>query len=526
MRILAELIKAKEKLNSIWYRLYSSTDEVLPITAYSKVPDWCIAAVELMILSDIASAGIGFKPMEDGKIHSWSDVYITEVRSYYRDDDEIFDQLLTVDEYPLGTVAKGVSPKRARILPKARTPQSGITLRSMSFNLALLPGNMVVNSKWLMSSMLYNLTTPDLVSEMECSKLNLLLIPFPYNISPEDFVQAGHSIDDNVRKAKKEKKTPRFFTIKQNWIPKNKEKEVASLIMKLVHKAEDDLAKAGVADDVVNGVVMPEVSLTLDVAKHVSDSLLEHSRTGFFICGITQNKQGSKINGAYVAMFDRNWKSKHKFEMIQCKQHRWKLDDFQIKKYGLNFPEGFEWWEQIDVSHREVYFHLFSAGSFVTFVCEDLARAEPLHHIVRSVGPNLVFALLLDSQQILSRWPGRYATTLADDPGCACISFTSQGLIKLDKYYQEELKKNKSEELRVGLWRSGNELTEINMPNDSNSLAVLLRLKSKRITEYSLDDRNDGGVAETWNTNDDVSIIKPVHIVKLDKKPKWLHIKK
>ena len=64
---------------------------------------------------------------------------------------------------------------------------------------------------------------------------------------------------------------------------------------------------------------------------------------------------------------------------------------------------------------------------FSALICEDLARSEPCHSAVRSVGPNLVFVLLMDGPQIASRWSARYATSLADDPGSAVLTLTSRG---------------------------------------------------------------------------------------------------
>jgi hypothetical protein len=58
---------------------------------------------------------------------------------------------------------------------------------------------------------------------------------------------------------------------------------------------------------------------------------------------------------------------------------------------------------------------------------EDLARPDPVGDLVRSVGPNLVIALLMDGPQLRARWSGRYAMSLADDPGSFVLSVTSLG---------------------------------------------------------------------------------------------------
>src|SRR5207245_798393 len=89
-----------------------------------------------------------------------------------------------------------------------------------------------------------------------------------------------------------------------------------------------------------------------------------------------------------------------------------------------------DWWEHIDIAHREIFFYLLADGACVTaLVCEDLARIDPVQPVVRSIGPNLLIALLMDGPQLERRWPGRYASVLAEDPGSAVLTFTSLGAV-------------------------------------------------------------------------------------------------
>jgi hypothetical protein len=48
--------------------------------------------------------------------------------------------------------------------------------------------------------------------------------------------------------------------------------------------------------------------------------------------------------------------------------------------------------------------------------------------LVRRIGPSLVVALLLDGPQLATRWPSRYASVLADDPGSTVLTLTSYGM--------------------------------------------------------------------------------------------------
>lgn len=61
-------------------------------------------------------------------------------------------------------------------------------------------------------------------------------------------------------------------------------------------------------------------------------------------------------------------------------------------------------------------------------VCEDLARQDPAADLIRAVGPNLLIALLMDGPQLSGRWPARYASVLAEDPGTSVLTLTSLGM--------------------------------------------------------------------------------------------------
>ena len=61
-------------------------------------------------------------------------------------------------------------------------------------------------------------------------------------------------------------------------------------------------------------------------------------------------------------------------------------------------------------------------------ICEDLARIDEVADVLRRVGPTLVVALLLDGPQLRTRWPCRYASILAEDPGSAVLTVTSLGM--------------------------------------------------------------------------------------------------
>ena len=114
-----------------------------------------------------------------------------------------------------------------------------------------------------------------------------------------------------------------------------------------------------------------------------------------------------------------------------------------------------------------------------------LARQDPVGDLIRAVGPNLVVALLMDGPQLASRWPARYATVLADDPGCSVLTLSSLGMVLLSKPFE------KSASRVVGLWKdySSPKAVEIDLP--SGKSGVVLSLTRQLREEFSADGRSD-----------------------------------
>jgi hypothetical protein len=109
---------------------------------------------------------------------------------------------------------------------------------------------------------------------------------------------------------------------------------------------------------------------------------------------------------------------------------------------------------------------------------------------MRAVGPNLAIALLMDGPQTNGRWAARYATTLADDPGCSVLSVTSLGMAKLSRPRRGESKSR-----TVALWKDAksSEAQEITIDQDAGG--VVLSLSMRHIEEWTADGRSDEGNA-------------------------------
>jgi hypothetical protein len=117
-----------------------------------------------------------------------------------------------------------------------------------------------------------------------------------------------------------------------------------------------------------------------------------------------------------------------------------------------------------------------------SLVCEDLAHNDGIAQLIRSVGPTVVFNVLLDGPQLSSRWTARYASVLADDPGSAVLTLTSYGMVERSRPPGREpsrviaLEKDPTRGVR-----------EISL--EPGAHAVLLTVCMDRATRYTADRR-------------------------------------
>lgn len=179
----------------------------------------------------------------------------------------------------------------------------------------------------------------------------------------------------------------------------------------------------------------------------------------------------------------------------QKKHHRWCLEQNQIQRYHLGHvlqPKRSIWWEKIDVSQRTCAFSVIRRGtSLAVLVCEDLARVDPVHPTIRSIGPNLVIALLMDGPQLKGRWSGRYATVLADDPGCGVLTFTCLGMMR------RSVMPGEAEPREIALWKQpGGNAEELRLPTGNHALVVTLSMHCDE--QMTLDGRSDNGTTRRF----------------------------
>lgn len=428
------------QLQRQWDTLLASSDRLVSIApAGALLPEWARAAISLLAISDEACAGVGFGGTSAVAVRAQAE---SAARSYL-------------------TLAMAVDPVECSVQPKARTPSVGCNLRSTSLHLALLPGRYQVQTQHL-----------GFPNPLTGNSLGLVLIPFPYVVGTTDF--EGKLVQRHAWGR---------LRVRSRWAEKVSPVELADFTEALIAQSES----AGHRCDLV---VFPELAMGHSHFHTLADRLTRRGKPCLFVAGVGEGGgevARNVVRAGVLGMGDgaRFW--------VQSKHHRWKVEKWQIKNYGLSLDPSASWWEDIDVSSRRVIVtHFHRAASIATLVCEDLARIEPVQPVIRELGPTLVLALLMDGPQRAARWPGQYAGVLAEDPGSSVLSVTSLGLVRRYRQFREEGRGDSH--AIVGLWKDrAGQAKELGLPPDHHALHLSLRLR--RRTEHTLDGRDDGGSA-------------------------------
>jgi hypothetical protein len=396
-----------------------------------------------------------------------------EVDPFSEDASELL--LHTAARYGASTLCKQIRPSTVRVLPKLHTPQIGITIRSLTHNLALCPAG-DVKLQWAES----------LSEGRHC--LNLLLAPWPLHVAPAHF-QAIKPADAVLEDLAKDYG---FF----EYHPPDTYKPPTGLQRLLGarnHTApftwlDTLLTNARKVVSKVDGVIFPECALTVREYEEISERLMAEG--AFLISGVRDGPPpGRKGSQNYVRFDIPGLAGPASYR--QYKHHRWRVDPRQITQYGLGSALDFAsyWWEHIAIGDRKLHFVVLDEWLTVCpLICEDLARQDPVAEVVRAVGPNLVVALLMDGPQLPSRWPARYATVLAEDPGSSVLTLTSLGMAELCR---PPAGANISR--AIALWKDAKtgEAVSIDLPRDKQ--AVVLSLSRVFVNEYAADGRDDRG---------------------------------
>jgi hypothetical protein len=454
----------------------------------TKTDDWLIAAIKLVVFCDLACSGIGFPKKDDKnwillthRYRNHTDINISLCTSITDDWSERWEQRLeeidfghslqTGKPYPTGCLL--IPPSYLCVLPKSRTPMVGCTLRSLTHNLSLHPGAGQITSYWFALE-------PE--SEDQTNETcKVMIIPYPYRISSKSFKHDHSPINQKFS-------TFSFSPIDSIEHSENESGHIGPLVASLLNEA-----KAESID--VDFIVFPELALNAnkhaEVAKEIKKFSKTNNREIVLIAGVEDKVDSLPLNISHTTLFRNGdiW-----LEILQAKHHRWKLDADQIRTYGLSniLDPKKDYWENTKIDDRDISYVVFKKGvSFTTLICEDLARSEPCIDSLQSVGPNLIFSLLMDGPQIKGRWPERNALGFSDDPGSSVLTLTSLGMVRRSNAFHNGSRNT------VALWRDPKWGTrEIDLP--LNSKAMILGLERSTYEETSLDGRGDGGTAHRW----------------------------
>jgi hypothetical protein len=542
--------RVEARIRSLWTIILKNRNEDYvddDTTLMKQPPKWAIAACELLQIADLACAEFGIltKPslrQIGGPVEA---VYSSLQIAYAREHEHRPQRLAGVAEMELdfqrvadifrrtapskeagslllpyvpASLCIHVPPYVACVQPKAMTPQLGQTIRSFSHNLALLPAQEQVTTHW------YNTFRDEKTGPNQGGPrgLNLLLVPYPYQIDVRAFQKSKVGVTS-------------MFRVDPNvWL--------ADLGNEFVDQADNVyagldamIAAAQIEVGRLDGIIMPEMSITHGVAEKVSEWLFEkYSDIHFFVAGISSERLAESIrkgessdkrpvNGVYTRVrmewynAREQWKDSQSiaFRRLQMKHHRWRLNAEQIKRYNLSSQLAVdtvdpanqnepEWWEDTDVVNRECLFWVIGHKYVVsTIICEDLARIEPVQEVLRAVGPNLIIAILLDGPQLPHRWAARYATGFCDDPGSSVLTLTSLGMLRRMQHVD-------TPECRVvGLWKDSFGVTrELQLPPQAAGL--VLSMCEERMSERTLMGRSQSKAEESRKLS--ISGVRPVFV--------------
>jgi hypothetical protein len=433
----------------LWKSLVNAS--TVTLTDLRKDTEIAQILLELCAIADEACAGVGVPPEQS-----------TAEDMFY-----FFADSLLSNEAEGASLCCEVDKSKLRVLPKMRTPQSGLTIRSLSHNLCLIMTN-EMKPRWI--TRIYSRH-----ETKHKGRLNLLVVPWPRQTRPDQFFETK-ALQQEMRNMPKDFG---FFSFRQD-----EGEEVVEVVKSLLTAAKSKVER-------IDGVVFPEAALTPKQHWAVRREVL--AAGAFLIAGGGVPSLPAYRSGENLVHIDVPGLS----AQFQHKHHRWKLDGGQIAQYGLQSQLDVKqsWWEHINVGSRELIFVSYSEWLvFAVLICEDLARPDPVGDLVRAVGPNLVIALLMDGPQTKNRWGCQYASVLAEDPGSSVLTVTSAGMCSLSKPRHGEPDRSGC----VALWRQAKESTPVPRPSipmeidiSSGAKGIVLCLSNQYFKEWTADGRGD-----------------------------------
>ncbi|HEY9284871.1 MAG TPA: hypothetical protein VIP46_15545 [Pyrinomonadaceae bacterium] len=385
-----------------------------------------------------------------------------------------------------GTIAT-IDKLRCRVLPKRHTPSIGITLRSLTNNLAYHRSS--VDVKWIVTDRRKSNDFTDRLANRKLSSkiFSVLLLPWPRKVNTLDFkvvdkTEERLGLHDKLGLFHYKPEADWLNPDELNYTLENAKKEVGNIDM----------------------VVLPECALSHEDIETFERIIGDKKhRVSAYVAGVRRETEDEIFtdNMVYFKMGYSNQKKGRVFyespgtkapDDYQHKHHRWKVDRFQIENYSLGYvlSPNMKWWESIRIRPRKVTF--INVGNELTIcplICEDLARQDPIADLIRTVGPSLVITILMDGPQTKERWSARYASVLSEDPGSAVITLTSAGMV--DRWRRPKFDTPRA----IALWNDG-QGSEREIVLEKDSIGILLSLSVSGVSERSADGR-----LESYPTN-------------------------
>lgn len=488
---------------------------------FSDAPVWWSDCHALMIVADEACEGIGSPSTEEEPLFK-SFIHQKKVLSRKSTSDPLDEESFDISTGSSPTFSINTNSNFGNVFPKTRVSTSGCSHRNFSRNLTLLPKTGSVRCHWHMPS-------EPLADDNE-KPIDILVIPFPYSISAKCFVDL-HDPKKSMKQDTNVRSGWANFEIKQRWLDETE--DLKGLCRKLLRSARADV-------DTVNGIIFPEYSLTFDLFLEICQDLKEIEPTLEFVvagasnnCDSRERPNGNHVltcvwhkldeNGEEIAIVDQGTPGTGEEDQKRKKQekqsrailssrrkhHRWMLTPQQLTQYSVtsSLDPRVNWWEAHNIGQRELHFFPFRRRStFTSMICEDLARSDPCHEVLRSVGPNLVFVLLMDGPQIANRWSARYASSLSDDPGCSVLTVTSLGLIERSNRTREHPKQE-----AVAFFSGPFGQTPLLLPSDGAKGILITLTGESEPNRATIDGRSDSS-SRAWK----LTSSQPVYVKEID----------
>ena len=319
-----------------------------------------------------------------------------------------------------GSLAR-MNPRVLRVLPKVRTPPTG----RPSFSRYACVHGPGIEARWR------KMPARHAGTDVRSEYANLLLLPWPLEVKASDF----RPLDDALQRPTKEPFA--FF----EFAP------ARGLDFDLLDRV---LLSAREEAGSVDVVVLPECAVDESEIDELETLLRQHGVVSL-VAGVRRSSAqsgsgpGNWLHMSFNPRLEKGATPSEErprwFRMRQHKHHRWSLDESQIYQYHLGgvLHPSVRWWEAMDVPRRAIEFVEVAELTLVSVVCEDLAQHDDIAELVRSVGPTVVFAVLLDGPQLTSRWTARYASVLADDPGSTVLTLTSFGMVQRSRPHRRDV---------------------------------------------------------------------------------------